>query len=79
MGLSLAKQLIRHEKTVVLSAKFTILISWFPVCTLLIPNFLILKWVRILVATTYRKLANGQSCKTSYMMRVNGSEKDDLF
>ena len=37
MGLSLAKQLMSLQKMSVSSAKFTILISWSPVCTPLIP------------------------------------------
>ena len=37
MGLSLAKQLMLPEKMFVSSAKFTVLISWFPVCTPLVP------------------------------------------
>ena len=36
MGLSLANQLMSPEETFVSSAKFTILISWSPVCTPLI-------------------------------------------
>ena len=37
MGLSLAKLLMSPQKKLVSSAKFTILISWSPVCTPLIP------------------------------------------
>ena len=45
MGLSLAKKLMSPQKMFALSAKFTILISWSPVCTPFNPLSLSLKWV----------------------------------
>ena len=41
MGLNLAKQLTSPQKMFVSSAEFTVLISWSPVCTPLIPYFII--------------------------------------
>ena len=52
MGLSLAKQLILPYKMVVLSAKFTILSSWPPFCTPLIPCHYQLKDLQKNLATT---------------------------
>ena len=39
------------------------------------PLSLSLKWVMILVATTNRSMESEQTCITTYMMRLNGSER----
>ena len=38
-----------------------------------------LKWVAVLVATTSRNMESGQSCKTTHMMKVKGSERRPFF
>ena len=64
------------QKMIVSSAKFTILIYWSPVCIYTFNSLsLSLKWVTTLVATTYRKMESGQSCKTTYIIRVKRSER----
>ena len=63
-----------HLRKCLSSTKFTILISWSPVYTPLIPCHS-LKWVMTLVATLHRNTESGQSCKIINMIRVKGSER----
>ena len=68
-----------HLRKCFSSTNFTILISWSPVCTPLIPcHYHWNVWVMTLVAnaTTYWNMKIGKSCKIT-SIRVNGS--DDLF
>ena len=74
LGLSLTKQLMSLQKMFVISK-----VHYFDFLISLLYNFdplsLSLKWVMILVATTYRSMASEQTCITTYMMRLNGSER----
>ena len=66
-----------HLRKYLSSIKFTILISWSPVCTPLIPCHYHWKvWVMTLVAnaTTYRNMKRGKSCKITNI-RVKESER----
>ena len=73
MGLSLAKQLMSQNACVISKVHyFDFLVSCLYTFN---PLSLSLKWVMNLVATTYRNMESGQACKTTYMMRVKGSER----
>ena len=63
-----------HLRKCLSSTKFTILISWSPIYTPLIPCHS-LKWVMTLVVTLHRNTESGQSCKIINMIRVKGSER----
>ena len=43
------------------------------------PLSLSLNWVTTLVATIYRNMETRQSCKTTYIMRLKGSERRPFF
>ena len=70
MALSLVKRLMSPQKMFVLYFDFFISCLY-----TLNPLSLSLKWVITLVATTYRSMERGQSCETTYMLRVKGSER----
>ena len=74
MGLSLAKQLMSLEKMFVINKVhyFDFLVSCLYTFN---PLSLSLKWVMTVVATTYRNMENGQSCKIINMIWVKGSER----
>ena len=75
MRLCLAKQLMSPQKVIVI-AKFTILISWSPVCTPLIPcHYHWNGWWPWLKQHTERNVERGKSCKITNMIRVKGSER----
>ena len=74
MGFSLAKQLMSLQEVFVISKVhyFGLLV---PSLYTFNPLSLLLKWVMILVATTYRNMEKENSCKTTNKIRVNGSER----
>ena len=74
MGFSLAKQLMSLQEVFVISKVhyFGLLV---PSLYTFNPLSLLLKWVMILVATTYRNMEKEKFCKTTNKIRVNGSER----
>ena len=74
MDLSLRKKVISPQKKLVSSAKFTILISWSPVCT---PESLviIIEMGGDLGCNNMQKHGEQVVCKTTYMTRVKGPER----
>ena len=77
MGLCLAKQLMSPQKIIVI-AKFTILISWSPVCTPL--TSLSLQWVMTLVETTYREKQGEREVLQNYQHdKGKGVRKEIIY
>ena len=75
MGLSLARAVDVTSKNVCVISKvhyFHFLVSCLYTFN---PLSLSLKWVTVVVATASRNMESGHSCKTTYMMRVKGSER----
>ena len=70
----LSKQVISLKKMVVLSAKFTIIISWSPMCLPLILLLALMKLASTSATIMYKSRENRHPWQTSYV-RVKGSDR----
>ena len=70
----LSRQVISLKKMVVLSAKFTILISWSPICIPLILLLALMKLASTSAAIMYKSIENRHPWQTS-RVRVKGSDR----
>ena len=67
------RQAISHKKVVVSSAKFTILISWSPICIPLIILSVLMKLASTSIAIMYNSMESRHPWRTHIM--VKGSDK----
>ena len=75
----LSRQVISLKKMVMLSAKFTtILISWSPICILLMLLLALMKLASNSATIMYKSIENRHPCQTS-RVRVKGSDRRPLF
>ena len=75
----LSRQVISLKKMVMLPAKFTtILISWSPICILLMLLLALMKLASNSATIMYKSIENRHPCQTS-RLRVKGSDRRPLF